>query len=157
MLQTIRKFAGAGFLKNLGLYSISPEKDALSLTVGFYLGIFPVAGTTTLLCLAAIAVLRLNSILTITLNWLVYPLQIILIYPFLKAGRILFYHNKKVLPDVSLKQWLNAESWENFYHLGESVMGAIAVWASVSIITGFILYRLFLKITISVSHNYNVK
>jgi uncharacterized protein (DUF2062 family) len=65
---------------------LSPEKLALSLGLGVAFGIFPVMGTTTLLCLAAGAVLRLNQPALQLVNYLVYPLQVPLILVFVRLG-----------------------------------------------------------------------
>jgi uncharacterized protein (DUF2062 family) len=65
---------------------ITPEKVALTIALGALLGVFPVLGTTTVLCFAAAAVLGLNQPIAQLVNYLVYPLQIPLIYFFLRLG-----------------------------------------------------------------------
>jgi Uncharacterized protein conserved in bacteria (DUF2062) len=65
---------------------VTPEKIALSIALGAVLGIFPVLGSTTILCAAAAFVLRLNLPAIQAVNFLVYPLQLILFLPFLQAG-----------------------------------------------------------------------
>src|SRR6202521_464308 len=65
---------------------ITPEKIALSIALGAVLGIFPVLGATTILCAAAALVLRLNLPAIQLVNFLIYPLQLILLLPFLQAG-----------------------------------------------------------------------
>ena len=65
---------------------ITPEKIALSIALGAVLGIFPVLGSTTILCVAAAYVLRLNLPAIQLVNFLIYPLQLILFLPFLQAG-----------------------------------------------------------------------
>ncbi|MDP9162111.1 MAG: DUF2062 domain-containing protein, partial [Acidobacteriota bacterium] len=69
---------------------ITPEKIALSLAIGIVLGIFPALGLTTLLCAAAAVVFKLNLPSIQLVNWFVYPLQLILILPFMRAGALLF-------------------------------------------------------------------
>jgi uncharacterized protein (DUF2062 family) len=69
---------------------MTPERIAFSLACGIVLGLFPIMGATTLLCLAAALVFRLNTTAAILANWAVYPLQIILIAPFFAAGARLF-------------------------------------------------------------------
>jgi uncharacterized protein (DUF2062 family) len=52
---------------------ITPEKIALSIALGAVLGIFPVLGSTTILCAAAAFVLRLNLSAIQIVNFLIYP------------------------------------------------------------------------------------
>ena len=61
---------------------ISPEKISLGMTCGIVLGIFPVLGTTTILCGLVAIIFRLNLPATQLANYLVYPLQIMLIITF---------------------------------------------------------------------------
>ncbi|HDP80068.1 MAG TPA: DUF2062 domain-containing protein, partial [Spirochaetes bacterium] len=69
---------------------ITPEKLSLSLAFGIILGIFPVIGSTTILCAAAAVLFRLNLPAIQLVNYLVYPLQITFLIPFLRAGDRLF-------------------------------------------------------------------
>lgn len=68
----------------------SPEKLAWSLSWGAVLGCFPFIGTTTALCLAAGALFKLNHAALQAANYLVYPLQFVLIAPFVRVGERLF-------------------------------------------------------------------
>ena len=54
------------------------------------IGVFPVLGLTTLLCALVALVLRLNQPAIQLVNYLMYPLQLALIVPFLKAGDSVF-------------------------------------------------------------------
>jgi hypothetical protein len=64
----------------------TPEKIALSVALGITLGLFPIFGTTTLLCVAAALALRLNHPAIQITNQLMYPLQIPLIVVFIRLG-----------------------------------------------------------------------
>lgn len=69
---------------------ITVERLALSLALGFVLGICPLFGIPTLLGGLAAVVLRVNFPALQLVNYLVYPLQIILLLPFARLGRTLF-------------------------------------------------------------------
>jgi uncharacterized protein (DUF2062 family) len=69
---------------------ITPEKIALSLAFGCMLGIFPVLGTTSLLCLIAAVIFRLNLPAVQLVNLLVNPLWFVLLVPFIRMGERLF-------------------------------------------------------------------
>jgi len=65
---------------------VSPQKIALSISLGLSLGIFPILGTTTALCAIAAVRLRLNQPIIQLVNWLVYPLQLGLVLVFIRIG-----------------------------------------------------------------------
>ncbi len=65
---------------------VTPEKIALSVTIGAIVGVFPVMGTTTILCTLAAAVLRLNLIAVHTIHYAMTPVQLLLIIPFVRVG-----------------------------------------------------------------------
>lgn len=69
---------------------ITPEKITLTLALGSTLGIFPIIGLTTLLCGLAAWRLKLNQPLIQLTNYLLYPLHLLLLLPFYRAGETLF-------------------------------------------------------------------
>src|SRR5579863_2469488 len=69
---------------------ITPEKIALSLAFGIGLGIFPVLGSTTFLCAGAALIFGLNLPAIQLVNWLIYPVQLLLLVPFIRTGEKLF-------------------------------------------------------------------
>jgi uncharacterized protein (DUF2062 family) len=69
---------------------ITPEKIALTLSVGSALALFPILGTTTLLCLLAGILLRLNQPIIQIVNALCTPLHLPVIYFLVRLGSKLF-------------------------------------------------------------------
>lgn len=69
---------------------ITLEKIALSLAFGIVLGIFPVLGSTTVLCAVAALVFGLNLPAIQLVNYLIYPMQLFLLVPFIRMGEKLF-------------------------------------------------------------------
>jgi uncharacterized protein (DUF2062 family) len=65
---------------------ITPQKIALTIALGFILGLFPILGATTALCALFGLLLRLNQPIIQLLNWLAAPLQIPAIYLFVRIG-----------------------------------------------------------------------
>ena len=100
-------------LKEFLFTSESPPKTALAFTVGFYLGIFPVIGTTTILCIVVSFIFRLNPLILQLMNVILSPVQLILVYPMLKAGRLLFFMDKKVFPVANIEQRLIDFRWDS--------------------------------------------
>src|SRR5437868_2134446 len=69
---------------------ITPEKIALTIALGTALGIFPILGSSTVLCAITAIRLRLNQPIIQLVNYLVYPLQLVLLLPFYRSGESLF-------------------------------------------------------------------
>lgn len=69
---------------------LTPHEIALTLAVGLCLSVSPALGTTTVFCALAAVVLRLNQPLIQLVNVVAYPLQLLLLVPFLRAGELLF-------------------------------------------------------------------
>ena len=72
------------------IQGITPQKIALSIAFGCALGVFPVIGSTTVLCALAAVIFRLNLPAIQLVNYFIYPLQIALLLPFLRMGEWLF-------------------------------------------------------------------
>jgi uncharacterized protein (DUF2062 family) len=69
----------------------SPEKLAWSIAVGLLIGINPMLGTTTVLCLAVAFAFRLNVAASQLANHLMYPFEILLLIPFIHLGSRVFH------------------------------------------------------------------
>jgi len=112
----------------------SPEKLAWSIAVGLLIGINPILGSTTILCLALAFVFRLNVAASQLGNHIVYPLELILVIPFIRIASRIFHtapmplsanellHAAREHPlDLSRQLWL----WE--WH-------AFLLWAAIAIV-----------------------
>src|SRR5271156_1481165 len=77
------------FKRNAALWlrqGISPRRLALTLALGFAVGCIPVVGIPTLVCAALALALRLNLPAIQAANYIVMPLQLVLIVPFVRLG-----------------------------------------------------------------------
>jgi uncharacterized protein (DUF2062 family) len=68
----------------------SPQKLAWSIALGLLIGINPILGSTTFVCFALAFVFRLNLAASQLANHIVYPLQLILIVPFIHLASRVF-------------------------------------------------------------------
>jgi uncharacterized protein (DUF2062 family) len=68
---------------------VEPSKLSLALTSGALIGVFPVLGIATVTCTGVAALYRLNLPAIQLANYLVFPMQIILFFPFLYLGEAL--------------------------------------------------------------------
>jgi uncharacterized protein (DUF2062 family) len=69
---------------------ISPERLALTLALGFAIGCLPVIGIPTALCLLVALGLRLNVPAIQAANYAAMPVQVALIFPFVRLGGWMF-------------------------------------------------------------------
>lgn len=65
---------------------VSPRKLALSLALGIVIGLVPVLGVSTALCALVALALRLNMPAIQLVNYLLTPVQLLLIIPLLRLG-----------------------------------------------------------------------
>ncbi len=68
---------------------ISPQRLALTLALGFAIGCIPMLGVTTAICLVVASCLRLNLPAIQAANWAAMPLQVALLVPFVRLGKLL--------------------------------------------------------------------
>jgi hypothetical protein len=69
----------------------SPRRLAWSIAIGAMIGICPLLGSTTLLCLAVAFLFRLNLAASQLANHAMYPVQLVLVVPFLQLAARLFH------------------------------------------------------------------
>ena len=113
---------------NLLKQGISPEKLSLSMVLGAVIGIFPVLGSTTLICTAIALILRLNLPAIQLSNYLVYPLQIVLIIPFISFGAFIFQVDPPPLSVQELATLFQQDFWGTITAFFDSIARAIVAW-----------------------------
>lgn len=108
---------------------ITPQLIALTIAAGLVIGIFPILGATTLLCAVFALALRLNQPIIQLVNYLVYPLQILLLFPFYRAGERLFGQPPvPLLSVVELSQRFWADPTQFFVDYGLVALYGVVVW-----------------------------
>lgn len=126
----------SGFLTQ----GLSVQKLALSLALGIMFGIFPVLGTTTILCTLVAIIFKLNLPALQFANYLVYPLQILLLVPFYKLGNLLFDAQLSIDFDTLANILAENTPTEILTILFESTMYAIVAWILISPLLLALLY-----------------
>ena len=119
---------------------ITPEEIALSLAFGFMLGIFPVLGTTSLLCLIAAMVFRLNLPAVQLVNFLVNPLWFALLIPFIRAGEWLFGAPPLAMTGSQILALAHAGMVHSIKLLWLTALRAAAAWLLVGPVGIVVLY-----------------
>jgi len=107
---------------------ITPEKIALTAALGAVLAVFPILGSTTLLCGLAAWWLRLNQPIIQLVNYLCYPLQFLLLLPFYRAGEWFGApHVALSIPDLLAR--FEAGPMQFVADFSLVALGGIAAWA----------------------------
>jgi uncharacterized protein (DUF2062 family) len=112
---------------------LSPRGLAWSVAVGLGLGVFPLLGSTTILCVGAAFVFRLNQPAMQLVNYLVYPLQLVLLIPFIRMGERLFGAPPLPLSLSGILQTLKADAFGGLATLWTRVWHACEVWLLVAL------------------------
>ena len=119
---------------------MTPRKLALTCAFGIVIGIFPVFGTTTLLCFGVAILLRLNIPVIQLVNYLVAPLQLLLILPFIKIGTYLFGLTPFPYTSDQLLTMFSSNLWLLIKETGLALAIGIGVWMVVSIPLFFLIF-----------------
>lgn len=123
---------------------ITPQKISLAVVLGALLGIAPVLGTTIVSCTLAALAFRLNLVLIQIANNLVYPLQLLLLIPFVQAGQWLFRQPPMPLSVSQIVAMVKADFWGSVVELaGYTLHGAVA-WLLFCALAGPFMYFVLL-------------
>ena len=120
----------------------TPDKIALSISFGLVLGIFPAIGWTTLLCVLAAILFRLNLPTVQLVNYFLYPLQLALLIPFIRAGEWLFGSARLPISLPQILSMIKADVRHAITVLWIATAHAVAVWALVAPLAIYVLYRI---------------
>ncbi len=101
--------------------------------MGVVIGIFPVIGATTVLCAIAAIVFKLNLPAMQVVNYMVYPLQIVLLIPFFQFGALLFGVEPLPLSASELVAMFRADFWDAIRQLWDTTMRAIVAWSLICV------------------------
>ncbi len=119
---------------------MTPHKLSLALSLGFCFGLFPVIGVTTLFCLVAAFLLKVNLAAIQLVNYLIYPLQIITILPLMKLGSYLVNVNPVPYSIEELIERMSSNFWETLEVIWLATLLGILAWAVIIIPISAIVY-----------------
>jgi len=132
-------------VKDIFVQGISPQKLALSLSLGVFIGTVPVLWGSTVVCAALAFKFRLNHPAIQAANYLVYPLQIALVVPLYLLGARVLPWGPPVSVDIILhefrKDWLG-----NLALILFATFKALAAWLLVAAPLCVVLYFLLVSI-----------
>jgi uncharacterized protein (DUF2062 family) len=139
---------------------ITPEKIALTIAVGGACALFPIFGTTTLLCFLVALILRLNQPIIQLLNQALWPVHLLVIPWYLRLGEIIFGvpHQRFFIREMHRLSWDHSiGAWENlleywsrlmafFQKFGPTALHAIVAWALLVPLFIIICYYMLLPV-----------
>jgi uncharacterized protein (DUF2062 family) len=142
LTRTLAGFLGQGH---------TPEKIALSVALGIAIGLFPIFGTTTVICILAAMALRLNHPAIQVTNQLMYPAQIPLIVVFIRIGESMLGVAPIPFSATLMVAEMRANPATLFQRFGTAGLHGIVGWAIVAPVVVGLTYAVMLPVLRTVS------
>ena len=121
---------------------VTPEKLALSLGLGTAIGLIPILGVSTVLCAVAAVILRLNMPAIQLVNYLLTPLQLILIIPLLRLGEWLVNAPRFPITLESAQALLSHGAFHAVQVLASAIAHATLAWILLAPVVALVLYHI---------------
>jgi uncharacterized protein (DUF2062 family) len=119
----------------------TPEKIALTIALGCVLSVFPILGLTTPLCAIVALSLRLNQPLIQLVNYLCYPLQLLLLIPLYRGGEWLGApHLTLSIPQMMLR--FKAGPLRFIADFATVALGGVGIWCLAAPLVAGVIYLL---------------
>jgi hypothetical protein len=129
-------------LDDLRRESDDPRRLALAFALGALFGVMPLIWGTTLLCLGAALLLRLNPAALQIANCAVYPLHLALVFPYLRLGEFCLEGYSPVERPLFDATLFGADAPGTLQRLAEANGAALLAWAVTSPLMLIVLYAL---------------
>lgn len=127
---------------------VSPGRLAMALSLGVVIGVFPVLGTTTILCALVAVSLRLNQPAIQVGNFIASPLVVAFFVPLFNLGAWLFGQPPVGFTFAQLRAELRADLAGTMSHYALAVVRAVAAWAlfaPIAVAVLFLAFRFLLR------------
>jgi hypothetical protein len=128
------------------IMGITPEQLAFCIALGVVLGIMPALGIPTVFCTFAAILFRVNLAAIQLINFCVYPVQLALLIPFIRAGEWLFGARALELSLEKVQKMLEADLWGTVFSLWATTLRAVVVWIIVAPAILAVIYVIFLPL-----------
>jgi hypothetical protein len=119
---------------------ITAKKIALTIALAVTLGVFPIFGATTALCLAAGIWLRLNQPIMQFVNWLISALQLSMIFVFVRIGEWLTNAQRVSFSVPEMFKKFHESPRRFFHDYGMTGVHGVEGWALVAPLLASALY-----------------
>ena len=118
---------------------LSPGRLAWSLALGLGAGVSPLVGSSTGLCILLALVFKLNQVVMQVANYLAYPLQLLLLIPFIRLGERLFGAPRLPLDLEVLSRAIRADAWGALHAFWTSLWHGTVAWLLVAPLASILL------------------
>jgi len=112
----------------------TPRMLAWSIAAGLVIGINPLLGTTTIISLAVAAAFRLNLVASQLANHAAWPLEIVLVIPFIRLGSRVFHTAPMPLSPHLFLQAARASPLAVIRQLWLWEWHALVLWAAIAVV-----------------------
>ncbi len=119
---------------------VTPQKIALTIALGINLAMFPILGSTTLLCAAVAFWLKLNQPIIQLVNWLAYPLQFAMLLPFIRIGEWITRAPKVTFSIPQMLQKFHDAPGKFLAEFGMTAVHGIIAWLLIAPILSALIY-----------------
>ena len=119
---------------------ITPEKVSLTIALGVTVGLFPIMGTTTILCGTVAFLLKLNQPIIQLINWFIYPAQIAMIVVFARMGEWIMRAQRVNFSIGEMVKTFKESPAKFFQEFGMTGVHAIVAWLVAAPIIAAALY-----------------
>ena len=124
---------------------VTPKEIALGVAVSATLGVFPVLGSTTLLTTVFALTFRMNLPLVQLVNFSVYPLQILLLVPFMKIGENIFRFAELKYSLSEILNMLSNDITKTIETLWYVSLQGIGAWLIIAPLASILLFLIIYK------------
>jgi len=122
----------------------TPQKISLTVTLGLTLGVFPIFGATTTLCALAGLWLKLNQPVIQLVNYLASPLQLALIFVFVRIGEWIMRAPRVSFSIPELFRKFHESPANFFREFGLTGLHGIIAWLVIAPFFAALIYFLLL-------------
>jgi uncharacterized protein (DUF2062 family) len=123
---------------------VTADKIALTLAIGLILGLFPIFGTTSALCVLAALWLKLNQPIIQLVNWFAAPLQLPGIYLFARIGERLTRSPPVQFSITGLVQQFRASPLQFLQLFGMTGLRAVLAWLLIAPVIAAVVFLVLL-------------
>jgi uncharacterized protein (DUF2062 family) len=126
-------------LREILRQGLTPELLAASLAIGLALGVCPIIGLSTPLCVVVAQAARHNHPAMQLSNYLASPVQVLLLIPFVRLGELLFRAPRLPLTASQFLAHIEADKLGTLRLFWTSAWHAVAAWAMVAPVVAALL------------------
>ncbi len=118
---------------------LTPQKLAMTICFGAALGTMPLLWGTTLICILLAYLFRLNHLALQSVNYLLYPVQLMLLLPFYKIGSWLFPWGPPVSHEI-FSSLIHNPARSSVHILGWITLKSLAAWTVTALPAALLIY-----------------